>query len=315
MPITLRGSACPFNRTLSDRLIRNAIQSETQKEATDIGVWEKIKDWFCGTNSKEALKKIYELTHDNSCEGITSTESVLNRVLALYQLKHMAYPAYQDRFKASIVKQAGGGHIFLFSIQGERPEDAFIERTLVYGNTEEEIASINLRPPTNNSQVLNRDTVKEKGVEAALDQLKYDPQIDEFVGIGKENQKRINSQLLKLETKKNLAEYPALAGNWIRSQLRIFDHYAGLRALLDSPDVLDITGTPETDDRWVYDYATSLDAIRKETTKAVADEFNIAYSETPRSFDHEYTTAAHEARLHQQLALERGRRLLATAAA
>ncbi|WP_187153304.1 hypothetical protein [Candidatus Arsenophonus triatominarum] len=27
-----------------------------------VGIWEKIKDWFCGTNTSEALEKIYELT-------------------------------------------------------------------------------------------------------------------------------------------------------------------------------------------------------------------------------------------------------------
>lgn len=325
MTIILRGSACPFNRTISDRLIKHAIQSESQEKATDIGVWEKIKDWFCGTDSKEALKKIYELTHDHSGGETTRTESVLNRVLAFYQLKHMAYPAYQDRFKASISETPEGCHIFSFSIEsglGAHPEDVLIERNLAYGNTEEEISFINLRVPTNASETLNKDTVKAKGIEAALDQVKYIPRseksegVDEkFEGVSEENQKRINSHLLKLETKQNFAEHAALAGNWIRSQLRVFDHYSELRALLDSAEFLNITSTPGTDDSWVYDFAMSLDAIKKQTTQAIAESYNNSYSVTPRSFAQKFIIADHKARLTQQLALERGRRLLGAVAA
>lgn len=324
MTIPLKGSACPFNRTLSDRLIAQAIQSESQKEATDIGLWEKIKDWFCGTDSKQALKKIYELTHDNPCEGTdnpcptSATESVLKQVLAFYQLKHMAYPAYQDRFKASISEKAEGGYIFSFFIEsdlGERREDALFARTLAYGNTEEEISAVNLRLPTNDSEILNKNTVKMKGIEAALDQVKYNPQSDEFEGIGTQNQKRINSNLLKEETKQNFAQYPGLARNWISSQLRIFDHYAGLRALLESAEFLDLQNTPGTDDSWVYDFAASLGAIKKETTRAIAESINNSYSVTPRCFAHAFVIADRETSQKQQLALARGKSLLGKVAA
>ncbi|HGJ5876059.1 MAG TPA: hypothetical protein ACHBX0_06255 [Arsenophonus sp.] len=54
----------------------------------------KIKDWFCETNTSEALGHIYELTYNNQLD----TESALNEVIAFYELKKMVYPVYQDRF-------------------------------------------------------------------------------------------------------------------------------------------------------------------------------------------------------------------------
>ncbi|HGJ5876771.1 MAG TPA: hypothetical protein ACHBX0_10845 [Arsenophonus sp.] len=53
----------------------------------------KIKDWFCETNTSEALGHIYELTYNE-----LGTESAFNKVIAFYELKEMVYPVYQNRF-------------------------------------------------------------------------------------------------------------------------------------------------------------------------------------------------------------------------
>lgn len=280
MSITLKSGKLPFNRTLSDRLITRAIGCPSKDKATHVSVWEKIKDWFCGTNSEEALKRIYDLTHDDPSDHETNkTRSALRKVAAFYQLKHMAYPSYQGRFQASITKLPTGGHAFSFSIEG-----AISEQTLEYGDIQEEIDSVDQQSLSNNSQILDKDLVKKQGINAALDQVKYDGDKDEFRGVGTENKKRLNTNLLNPETKRELADRPALARKWIETQLKLFDRYIELRAALESTESLQMMDIPGTDDQWVYDFSLSLDSIKKETMREIAANLNNAYSATCRSF-------------------------------
>ncbi|MFS1584090.1 MAG: hypothetical protein ACL7AY_15920, partial [Candidatus Arsenophonus phytopathogenicus] len=135
MPLSIQGNSLfSFNRTLNHEDVQRAINASSKDEATHVGIWEKIKDWFCGTNTSEALEKIYVLTHDND---EPDTESILKKVTAFYQLKEMAYPVYQDRFQASITPNEDGIYTFSFSIK-----DVMDKIELRYGNTGRDIYSI-----------------------------------------------------------------------------------------------------------------------------------------------------------------------------
>ncbi|PAV02431.1 hypothetical protein CBG25_10905 [Arsenophonus sp. ENCA] len=255
-----------FNRTLSDENIQRAINSSSKEEATHVGIWEKIKDWFYGTNTSEALGKIYELTHSND---EPDTEFILKKVTAFYQLKEMAYPVYQDRFQASITPNEDGAYIFSFSIK-----DVMDERTLVYGFTEKDIYSLKERELTNNSELLDHNIVIREGLDVALNQVKYDHKQNKLEGITSANQGRINLHLLDEETKQEMAVNQRFAQKWIALQMKCFDYYAAQRSSLDSIDGLDITRVIGTENEWIYHFSQSINEIRRNTQENLAKEFN-----------------------------------------
>lgn len=267
MPLSIQGnSSFLFNRTLSNEDVQRAINSSSKEEATNVGIWEKIKDWFCGTNTSEALEKIYELTHSND---EPDTESTLKKVTAFYQLKEMAYPVYQDRFQASITPNEDGAYIFSFSIK-----DVMDERALVYGNTEKDIYSLKERELTNKSELLDHNTVIREGLDVALNQVKYDDGKNKLEGVCLANQGRVNLHLLDKETKQEMAINQRLAQKWISLQMKCFDYYAQQRSSLDSIDGMEITRVIETENEWIYHFAQSINEIRRNTQENLAKEFN-----------------------------------------
>lgn len=267
MSLSIQGnSSFLFNRTLNHEDVQRAINSSSKEEATHVGIWEKIKDWFCGTNTSEALEKIYELTHSND---EPDTESILKKVTAFYQLKEMAYPVYQDRFQASITPNEDGTYTFSFSIK-----DVMDERALVYANTGKDIYSLKERELTNNSELLDNNTVIREGLDVALNQVKYDDEENKLEGVALVNQGRVNLHLLDEEAKQEMAVNQRFAQKWIALQMKCFDYYAAQRSSLDSINGLDITSVIGTENEWIYHFSQSINKIRINTQENLAKEFN-----------------------------------------
>ncbi|WGM07892.1 hypothetical protein QE197_19990 (plasmid) [Arsenophonus nasoniae] len=254
-----------FNRTLSNENIKHAIESSSKEEATDIGIWEKIKDWFCGSNTREALEKFYELTHNND---ELNTNSMVKKIVAFYQLKEMASPIYQDKFEASITQNEDGIYTFSFSIK-----DIMRERLLIYG-TSNDICDIKRKELTNNSELLDNNTVIHEGIDAALSKVKYDNERNKLEGITSANQGRVGLHLLSDKTKQEMAIDQSLLQRWITLQMKCFDYYAIQRSSLDSTDGIDITSVIGTKNEWVYHFAESIDDAKKHTQKILAKIFN-----------------------------------------
>ncbi|WP_291972318.1 hypothetical protein [Candidatus Symbiopectobacterium sp.] len=267
MSLSIQGnSSFLFNRTLSHEDVQRAINSSSKEEAAHVGIWEKIKDWFCGTNTSEALEKIYELTHNND---ELDTESILKKVTAFYQLKEMAHPVYQDRFQASITPNEYGAYTFSFSIK-----DVMGERALVYGNTEKDIYSLKERELTNNSELLDYNTVIREGLDVALNQVKYDDGKNKLEGVCLANQGRVDLHLLHEETKQEMGINQHLAQKWVSLQMKCFDYYSTQRSSLESIDGLDITNVIGTENEWIYHFAQSINEIKRNTQGNLAKEFN-----------------------------------------
>lgn len=268
MSLSIQGkSLFVLNRTLSNEDVQCAINSSSKEEATHVGIWEKIKDWFCGTNTSEVLEKIYELTHSND---EPDTESILKKITAFYQLKEMVYPVYQNRFQASITQNnEEGTYTFSFSIK-----DVMDERALVYGSTEKDVYSLKERELTNNSEFLDSDIVIHEGLEVALNKVKYDGKLNELEGVSLANQGRVNLNLLDEEAKQEMVINQRFAQKWISLQMKCFDYYAEQRSSLDSIDGMDITKTIGTENEWIYHFAQSINEIIKNTQENLAKEFN-----------------------------------------
>ncbi|QZN94148.1 hypothetical protein [Symbiopectobacterium purcellii] len=277
MSLSIQGNSLfAFNRTFSDENIQRAINSSSKDEAIHVGIWEKIKDWFCGTNTSEALEKIYELTHNND---ELDTESILKKVTAFYQLKEMAYPAYQDRFQAFITQNnEDGTYTFSFSIK-----NVMDERELVYGSTEKDVCSLKERELTNSSELLDNDTVIRAGLDVALNKVKYDGKQNKLEGVSLANQGRVNLHLLDEEAKQEMAINQRLAQKWISLQMKCFDYYVQQRSSLDSIDGMDITKTIGTENEWIYHFAQSINEIRRNTQESLAKEINNEINELNRS--------------------------------
>ncbi|MGX8940440.1 hypothetical protein ACWWJF_07780 [Symbiopectobacterium sp. Eva_TO] len=268
MSLSIQGNSLfTFNRTLSDENIQRAINSSSKDEAIHVGIWEKIKDWFCGTKASEALEKIYELTHSND---EPATESVLKKITAFYQLKEMAHPAYQDRFQAFITQNNEDGiYTFSFSIK-----NVMDERELVYGSTEKDVCSLKERELTNSSELLDNDTVIREGLDVALNKVKYDGKQNKLEGVSLANHGRVNLHLLDEEAKQEMAINQRFAQKWILLQMKCFDYYAQQRSSLDSIDGMDITKTIGTENEWIYHFAQSINEIRRNTQESLAKEIN-----------------------------------------
>lgn len=268
MSLSIQGNSLfAFSRTLSDEDIQRAINSSSKDESTHVGIWGKIKDFFCGTKTSEALEKIYELTHSND---EPDTESVLKKITAFYQLKEMAYTAYQDRFQASITQNnEEGTYTFSFSIK-----DVMDERELVYGSTEKDVYSLKERELTNNSELLDNNTVIREGLDVAFNKLKYDGKQNKLEGVSLANQGRVNLHLLDEEAKQAMAINQRFAQKWILLQMKCFDYYAQQRSSLDSIEGMDITKTIGTENEWIYHFAQSINEIKSKTQENLAKEIN-----------------------------------------
>ncbi|WP_158533954.1 hypothetical protein [Candidatus Williamhamiltonella defendens] len=246
------------HRAIRNKYIQNAIKSSSKEEATRIEIWEKIKDWFCGTNTIEALGKLYDLTHHNDK---SDTESAFKKVSAFYQLKKMACPGHQDKFWADIADNEDGTYTFSFSI-----EDVIDEFKVVYGNTEDDISAIKKRELTNDSEILEKNTV--------IGKVKYDREQNKLEGISSANQRRVGLHLLDESVKQKMAIYQGLAQEWTSFQMKCFDYYAQQRSSLDSINGLNMTSVIGTADEWVYQFSQSINEIRTRTQKIHAKQFH-----------------------------------------
>ena len=93
MQMALEISGTIFNLTISDRDIE-IIKNANDREHIDSRcnrIWEKIVDWFCGTNRAEAKKLLFDILSKGKDDQ--KKESSFNR------LRQLASPAYQDNFK------------------------------------------------------------------------------------------------------------------------------------------------------------------------------------------------------------------------
>ncbi|WP_063657499.1 hypothetical protein [Candidatus Arsenophonus triatominarum] len=265
-----------FDRTLSHEDVQHAINSSSKEEATYIGVWEKIKDWLCGTNKSEALKHIYELTHNN--DGLSNQE-VFKKIVSFHKLSEMVYPSYKDKFQASI-KQEKENCIFTFSITGVIDEHQF-----VYGvkNTKKDISAIKEAELTNKSGFLETNNLKKsENVFNALDKISYMPN-GEIKGISaptKEiyflNKRNFHLNLLNDFTKEKMVQEPRIIQEWISLQIKCFDYYNNsAQRYIDVNEVFDTRRTPK---EWLYKAYANLHKIeekaKKEVIKFLAEEFN-----------------------------------------
>lgn len=275
MPLTIQGNTClPFSRAISDKRIRRAVESSSKEEAAYMGVWDKIKDWICRTKKSEALEKLYELTHT---DHEPDTESALKTMISFYQLKEMTYPGFQNRFQASVTENEDGTYTFTFSIK-----DGMDERKLVYGNSEKDIRAFSEKQLTNHSEFLNINPVSRESVDAALAKVAYNTDPDKLEGISSSNQKRLYLHLLSGPTKQEMVFDQRLTQRWIALQMKCFDYYALQRFSLDSTEGIDLGKTIGTESEWIYDFAKSIDSIKKNIQKSLAEKFN---NETNNLYD------------------------------
>lgn len=115
--MTIKSNTLPFiSETISDARIAYVKNlAMTKEDATVMRIWDKIKDWFCGTRKKEALGHIYDLTHQGN---LSKPQFALQCIKAFHSLSTMVGAAYQDKFKALITENPQGGWDLEFIIEG-----------------------------------------------------------------------------------------------------------------------------------------------------------------------------------------------------
>ncbi len=87
MTTALNISGSWFSRTIS---IHEIEEIKNAKDPNEIkSLWDKIADWFCGTNKENAKLALFELINNEDADI---------KIKAFNQLKSMASPAFKDAF-------------------------------------------------------------------------------------------------------------------------------------------------------------------------------------------------------------------------
>lgn len=256
----------PFNRTISNDKIERAITSDTKADAVALTLWDKIKDWFCGTKTSEVLERIFVLTH---VDEKVNTEQALSAVLAFHQLRDMAYPIHFDKFRAAVTSNKEGQYTFSFSIT-----DVMNERRASYGTHQDDVNVIRRQLLTNAGEFLNSDRVGDRQVGTALAEVTYDGGRKVFTGVSQANQNRLFLELLNDATKDAMAMRPKLAQEWLALQMKSFDYFARLRSSLETEANMAEIALEEVEESCILSFGRSIDALYKNRMEMLAVEFN-----------------------------------------
>lgn len=253
-----------FNRIISDGRIDHVKNANSKEDAIKMGVWDKIKDWFCRTHKAEALSALYEITHN---QGINGVDSAVNKMESFYKLSKMSGDAFRNRFYAEVINNIDGDNAFTFRYG----IDGILDRQCVdYGNLREDFESIHHRELTNLSKFLKSEDVKIYGIVGALNNVSYDSTINEFTGVRAQAQDYICKDLLTLEAKSRMNDIPQVAQKWLSLQMKAFD----LSAKLESLDGLGMT-VIDKDDVWLIDAHRSVTTVLNKINNYLADWFEI----------------------------------------
>ncbi|WP_252090415.1 hypothetical protein [Pseudomonas sp. MWU13-3659] len=69
MSIAITGSGTlSFNREISDARLQKLMNTKSLSDATEMGWWDKIKDWFCGSSKAKAMEHFHSFYHADSLE-------------------------------------------------------------------------------------------------------------------------------------------------------------------------------------------------------------------------------------------------------
>ncbi|MEN3258431.1 hypothetical protein AAH678_06440 [Sodalis endosymbiont of Spalangia cameroni] len=256
----------PFNRTISSDKIARAINSDNKADAMALNLWDKIKDWFCGTKTCEVLEKIFVITHG---EGNITTQQALSKVIAFHQLQGMAYPIHDDKFHAVVTSNGEGSYRFSFAIAG-----VMKGLSLYYGKHEGDIRAIQRHALTNDSEFLLPAHVGDKTVGCAISSISYDKERNEFNGVSQANQGRLSLHLLSDAAKDRLARHPELAQAWVSLQMKTFDFYARLCSDLEEKAKIAEINIEEAEEHWLHCFARSLKSLYQSRNEMLANELN-----------------------------------------
>lgn len=256
----------PFNRTISSDKIARAINSDNKADAMALNLWDKIKDWFCGTKTCEVLEKIFVITHG---EGNMTMEQALSKVIAFRQLQGMAYPIHDDKFHAVVTSDGEGSYRFSFAIAG-----VIKDQSLCYGKHEEDIRAIQRHALTNDSEFLLPVHVGDKTVGCAITSITYDKEHNEFNGVSQAYQGRLSLHLLNDAAKDRLAQHPELARAWVSLQMKTFDFYTRLCSDLQEKAKMAEIKIAEAEEHWLHCFAESLKSLYQSRNEMLANELN-----------------------------------------
>ncbi|WP_333004329.1 hypothetical protein [Vibrio coralliilyticus] len=249
-----------FDRTISDARIEHVKQANTKEEATYMGLWDKIKDWFCGTDKAQALAHLYEITHEIDTE---TSESASKKMEAFCKLNQLAGSGFTNRFQGEVIDNHDGTYSFEFEITD------VLEKTRVnYGEVSKEADCILGRELTNHSQYLLEDNVSRNGLQDALDRVSFNDENDTYQGVTSSKQNQLATELLSPPAKSQMSRDSQLAQQWVAVQMKCVDHFSDQRARLEQLEGAG-NGTPR---EWVQRGLASLNQIHTSVNKYFAGQ-------------------------------------------
>ncbi|CAM3675810.1 hypothetical protein [Vibrio aquimaris] len=252
-----------IDRTISDSRIERVKNSHCKEDAIQMGVWDKVKDWFCGSHKKEALSHLYDITHDIE----QSTSSNAAEKMAAFAKLSMLAEGRSALFHGQIISIDDARFAFEFEIEG------VLEKTCInYGELSEEAKSIFMKQLTNSSGYLLEENVKKFGVNGALKHVSFDNKTELFEGITDCNQERLSISLLPPESKKLMAEDKSFAQQWIETQLKCFDYFSDQQSKILKVGELTLDDVGGTHLEWLSDSAQSFNQLSLKMNQYLAEQ-------------------------------------------
>ncbi|WP_341665618.1 hypothetical protein [Vibrio sp.] len=252
-----------IDRTISDSRIERVKNSHCKENAIQMGVWDKIKDWFCGSHKKEALSYLYDITHD--LEQPTSSNAA--QKMAAFAKLSMLAEGRSTLFHGEVFSKGNSTYAFEFEIEGA------LEKTFVnYGELSQEAENISSKQLTNSSGYLLEENVKKHGINGALKQVSFDNQTGLFEGITDSNQDRLSKDLLTAESRKLMADDNSLAQQWVETQLKCFDYFADQQSKILKVGELTLDDVAGTHLEWLSHGARTINELSVKTNQYLADQ-------------------------------------------
>ncbi|MCL1124641.1 hypothetical protein [Shewanella surugensis] len=94
------GRFSDYKLSISDSRLDKIQNAVSEKDATHMGIFDKLKDMILGTHKAEALTALYELTHNP--KDTLDTSSAISKMKSFTTLKNSLSDTYKANLSARI---------------------------------------------------------------------------------------------------------------------------------------------------------------------------------------------------------------------
>jgi hypothetical protein len=286
MAFSIKG-ACGYRCTLSESRIAAIAQASNLSDATYMGLWDRIKNWFLGTDKPQALECLYRVFHADSDEDLLSlggVNSVTEAARCFCWLKEHACDDYKESFVASVEKN-GGRYRLSLSISA-----IGLQKNIIYGALPQVMLAIEASECTDSYNCLIHkpaNAARNHDLNYLLELVTYSRYQDKVCGVSSWFKPELDMDRLSEPIKERMAGYfanrPALnncvADEWGRrgENPNLFKEWVHLKIktyVFFNERYASLLHVNKVDNDWLDTFNDSMLHIEQRVQSAQLDRFN-----------------------------------------